>query len=66
MKHSFISGLLRTHRSPFPLFQRQSKNYVLAQDAVNTISSRGAFFQEHVWEDHNFVIASIDASQTPP
>jgi hypothetical protein len=59
-KHEeLITGLLRTHRSPLPLIQRHSKNHAIAQDVVDTISSRGAFFQDHAWEEYNFVSASV-------
>jgi hypothetical protein len=63
-KHEeLITALLRTHSSPLPLIQRHSKNHALAQDAVDTISSRGAFFQDHAWEDYNFVITSVEQAR---
>lgn len=63
-KHEeLIAVLLRTHRSPFPLIQRHSRNHALAQDAVDTISSRGAFFQDHAWEDYSYVIRSVEQTR---
>ncbi|HAS6227706.1 TPA: HNH endonuclease [Vibrio vulnificus] len=55
-----ISMLLRTHRSPLPLISRQSKNRKIAQNIVDFISSKGAYFQPSSIEDPAYVIASID------
>ncbi|RZP68425.1 HNH endonuclease [Vibrio vulnificus] len=55
-----ISMLLRTHKSPLPLIHRQTKNRKIAQNIVDLISSKGAYFQHSSIEDPAYVIASID------
>ncbi len=55
-----ISGLLRTHRSPLPLLRKQTKNFKLAQDLVNEISSKGVFYIDSAYENPALVIQSLD------
>ncbi|WP_421188378.1 HNH endonuclease [Aeromonas sanarellii] len=55
-----ISMLLRTHKSPLPLISRQSKNRKIAQNIVDVISNKGAYFQHSSIEDPAYVISSID------
>lgn len=55
-----ISMLLQTHKSPIPLISRQSTNRKIAQNIVDLISSKGAYFQHSLIEDPAHVISSID------
>lgn len=55
-----ISMLLRTHKSPLPLISRQSTNRKIAQNIVNFISNKGAYFQHSSIENPAHVISSID------
>lgn len=55
-----ISMLLRTHKSPLPLISRQSTNRKTAQNIVNFISNKGAYFQHSSIENPAHVISSID------
>ncbi|HIF9436098.1 TPA: HNH endonuclease [Photobacterium damselae] len=55
-----ISMLLRTHKSPLPLISRQSTNRKIAQNIVDFISSKGAYFQHSSIEDPTHVISSVD------
>ncbi|HHK8502771.1 HNH endonuclease [Vibrio alginolyticus] len=55
-----ISMLLRTHKSPLPLISRQSTNRKIAQNIVDCISNKGAYFQHSSIEDPAHVISSID------
>lgn len=55
-----ISMLLRTHKSPLPLIYRQSTNRKVAQNIVDLISNKGAYFQHSYIEDPEHVISSID------
>ncbi|UTA81215.1 hypothetical protein J4377_07030 [Halomonas sp. XH26] len=55
-----ISMLLRTHKSPLPLISRQSTNRKIAQNIVDYISSKGAYFQHSSIENPAHVISSID------
>ena len=55
-----ISMLLRTHKSPLPLISRQSTNRKIAQNIVDFISSKGAYFQHSSIEDPAYVVTSID------
>lgn len=58
-----ISTLLRTHKSPLPLIARQSRNRKIAQNIVDHISSKGAYFQHSSIEDPLLVISSIDQTR---
>jgi hypothetical protein len=55
-----ISMLLRTHKSPLPLISRQSTNRKIAQNIVNYISSKGAYYQHASIENPIYVISSIE------
>lgn len=58
-----ISILLRTHKSALPLISRQSTNRKIAQNIVDHISSKGAYFQLSSIEDPVHVITSIDQAR---
>lgn len=55
-----ISLLLRTHKSPLPLIYRQTSNRKIAQNIVDYISTKGAYFQDFSIENPVLVIASVD------
>ncbi len=48
------------HKSPLPLISRQSTNRKIAQNIVDCISNKGAYFQHSSIEDPAHVISSID------
>ncbi|MBN3124048.1 HNH endonuclease signature motif containing protein [Pectobacterium brasiliense] len=58
-----ISVLLRTHKSPLPLISRQSTNRKIAQNIVDCLSSKGAYFEHSSIENPVFVISSIDQAR---
>lgn len=58
-----IATLIKTHRSPLPLIRRQSANQKLAQDAVDCIAGRGAFFNEFAWEEPSHLVTSVEQAR---
>ena len=59
-----ISILLRTHKSPIPLIYRQSSNRKIAQNIVDHISSKGAYFHSHCVERESYVISSVNQTRS--
>ena len=56
---ALIAGLLKRHESPLPLIRRFTNDQRLAQEIVDLISSKGAFFMGHQSENIGHVVLSI-------
>ena len=54
-----ISNLLQKHQSPLPLIRRYMNDQKLAQEIVDLISNKGAFYIGHNFENPQYVVDSV-------
>ena len=59
-----ISNIFKKHRSPLPLLRRLTNDAKLAQEIVDLLAGKGAFFVAHNLETYDHVIDSLKEVRT--
>lgn len=61
---TFISALLRTHRSPLAALRQRTEEGAVAQGVMETLESHGALFRDMNYENFDHVAQSVKALRT--